>query len=80
MSRIWLVALTASFVAACAATGDERSVTVEHSAHQFGVAEMRAEQHCAAYGRKAVHVQTGPSESGLLGLRTAVSVFECVAP
>jgi hypothetical protein len=80
MSRTGLAMLTVWLVSACAATGDERSVTVEHGVNQFGVAETRAERHCAEFGRKALHVQTRPKESGFLGLQTTVSVFECIPP
>jgi len=82
MGRSNFIALGASILltGGCSVTGGANEVAVEHSAEQFLVAEMAAEEHCAKYGKSAKHVQTSPQTPSVLLLRSRTSIFECVEP
>lgn len=58
---------------------DENGITIEHSSHEAGLAQWKADKHCEQYGKKAVLVRKSPNQTTYL-LQTNVSEFECVAP
>lgn len=74
------VAVTLLSLAACAVkSGDENGITVEYTTHQFGVAEWTAKDHCANFGKRAVLMRKGPTQSNYgLFPQTNVAEFDCV--
>ena len=80
--RFGAAAIALSFLlAACAVThsGDENGISIEYTTYQPGVAQWKADNHCAQYGKRAVLVRRGPRESnyGLIP-QTNVAEFDCV--
>lgn len=77
--RISAVA-AAMLLGACAVkSGDENGVSIEYTTRQFGVAEWKAKDYCAQFGKRAVLMRKGPtqSNSGLIP-QTTVAEFDCV--
>lgn len=54
------------------------TIRIEHPAHQVGVAQMKADNHCRERGKRAVRIQTTPAETSAILIQTAVSTFACV--
>jgi hypothetical protein len=74
------ITVTALLVGACAVpSGNENSVSIEYTTHQFGVAEWMAKDHCGKFGKRAVLARKGPAQSnyGLIP-QTNVAEFDCV--
>lgn len=72
-----ILALSVS-VSGCTVRGDENEVVIEHTSVHIGVAQEMADSHCGKYNKIARLVQFGREQSGFLGLRKRVSVFQCV--
>lgn len=79
MFRWFCIVIVAVGVAGCAVqSADEDSIVIKHTSAQPGVAKWIAEDHCAAYGKRAVFVLKAPRESSGLVPDTNVSVYDCV--
>jgi len=69
-------------LAGCAVTGDRDTVSVRHMADKLITAQLVADDHCRAHGRKAVLLKTSPAsgDPSFLFLNMRTSTFECRAP
>ena len=78
MWRFGYVSLVLAVLWGCTISADENEVVIEHPANQPGVAEFKADNHCAKFGKVAERVQLGIQKTTYLWLRGRISVFECV--
>ncbi|MEK9673096.1 MAG: hypothetical protein VW268_11435 [Rhodospirillaceae bacterium] len=79
--RFLLFAVIGFGLAACAQPViKNEEITIEHPVNQFGIAELKADDHCKEFGRRARHVQTTPSTTSVLFFQSSLSTFECVIP
>ncbi len=79
LKRLWFIAVVLLSAACAVKSGDENSVAIEYTTHQFGIAEWTAKDHCATFGKRAVLMRKGPRQSnyGLIP-QTNVAEFDCV--
>jgi len=54
------------------------TIRIEHPIHQVAIAQAKADSHCGARGKRAVRVQTTPSETSAVLIQTSISTFACV--
>lgn len=74
-----LAVAVAVIVGGCTIRADENEVVIEHTAVHMGIARKMADSHCGQFNKTARLVQAGREQSGVLGVRTKVSVFQCLA-
>ena len=61
-------------------SGNADGVVIEHAANQVGFADLKAQRHCEAHGKRAVRVRTGPAQTSAVFLQSRISEYACVAP
>jgi len=78
----FFIAVLVLGIAGCAVTGDRETVSVRHMADKPITAQLAADDHCRAYGRKAVLIKTSPAsgDPSYLFLNMRTSAFECRTP
>lgn len=69
----------AVFVGGCTIRANDNEVVIEHPSVHIGIARKMADSHCGQFNKTARLVQASGEQSGFLGFRKKVSVFECVA-
>lgn len=77
--RLLAAAAVSTALTACAeVAGDEDGIAIRHTVHQPAAADLKAQQHCEQFGKKAVKVRVGPIEPGPLAVQTRLAEYECV--
>lgn len=74
-----IILVLAVIVSGCTIRANDNEVVIEHPSVHIGIAREMADSHCGQFNKTARLIQASGEQSGFLGFRKKVSVFECVA-
>ncbi len=80
MGFLGLVMIAAAGSGCAQISSDPDGIVIEHAVNQIGIADMRAERHCAQFGKQAKRVKSGPARTSVLLLQSRISEYACVSP